>query len=85
MAKNKATRAIDVIAFILLVVGGLNWGLVGFFGFNLVEAIFGTMSPASRIVYALVGLAAIYEIFMWRSIQHRWSCELWPSPRKTAA
>lgn len=48
------------IAFILVVVGGLNWGLVGLFNFDLVAAIFGAMSTISRIAYVLVGLAAIY-------------------------
>ena len=54
---------LDWIAFVLVVVGGLNWGLVGFFSFDLVATIFGDMSIISRIVYALVGLAALYGIF----------------------
>jgi uncharacterized membrane protein YuzA (DUF378 family) len=51
------------IVFILVIVGGLNWGLVGIFGFDLVAAIFGAMSIISRIVYTLVGVAAVYMIF----------------------
>ena len=51
---------VDWVAGILVVIGGLNWGLVGFFNFDLVAAIFGTMSPVARIVYDLVGLAALY-------------------------
>jgi uncharacterized membrane protein YuzA (DUF378 family) len=51
------------IAMGLLIVGGINWGLVGFFGFDLVAAIFGPMSVLSRIVYALVGLSALYSIY----------------------
>ena len=54
---------IDVIALILVIIGGLNWGLVGIFHFDLVAAIFGDMSILSRVVYAVVGLAAIYCIF----------------------
>lgn len=50
------------IALILVVVGGLNWGLVGAFDFNLVSALFGDMSMLSRIVYVLVGLSAIYML-----------------------
>jgi uncharacterized protein len=50
----------DWIAFVLLIVGGLNWGLVGAFNFDLVATIFGDMTALSRIVYVLVGLAAIY-------------------------
>lgn len=55
---------LDWIAVILLIIGGLNWGLVGFFKYDLVAAIFGDMSVVSRIVYDLVGLAALYMIFM---------------------
>lgn len=57
----KKMGTMGTIAFILVVVGGLNWGLVGAFGFNLVEAIFG-MSMVANIVYILVGLSAIYMI-----------------------
>ncbi len=49
-------------ALVLLVIGGLNWLLVGAFNFDLVAAIFGEMSPVSRIVYVLVGLAAIWTL-----------------------
>lgn len=52
------------IALILLIVGGVNWLLVGVFEFDLVAAIFGEMSVLSRIVYALVGLAAIYALIV---------------------
>lgn len=52
------------IALILLVVGGVNWLLVGAFNFDLVAALFGDMSPLSRIVYIVVGLAALYVLFM---------------------
>ena len=86
MTKNNIPKGIDIIAAALLVVGGLNWGFVGIFGINLVEFLFGTMSPASRIVYTLVGVAALYQLFMWRAIQRRWGCDLWPaSPKETTA
>ncbi|NTU66867.1 MAG: DUF378 domain-containing protein [Candidatus Moranbacteria bacterium] len=55
-------NAIDWIAIILLAVGGLNWGLVGIFNFDLVAAIFGDMSALSRIVYAVVGICAVYVL-----------------------
>ena len=48
------------VAFILTVIGGLNWGLVGAFNFNLVTSILGTVAYAERTVYVLVGLSAIY-------------------------
>lgn len=56
----KKLNALDLVALVLVVVGGLNWGLVGFFKFDLVAAIFGDMSTLSRIVYGLVGLCAVY-------------------------
>ena len=66
-------KAIDVVTGVLLVVGGLNWGLVGFFGFDLVAAIFGEMSVLSRIVYSLVGLSAVYQAAAVKSMKRRWS------------
>ena len=54
---------LDWVAIVLVIVGGLNWGLVGAFNFDLVATIFGAMSALSRIVYVLVGLAAIYLIY----------------------
>lgn len=56
-------NAIDWTAFALVIIGGLNWGLVGFFNFDLVAAIFGDGSALSRIVYSLVGLSALYMAF----------------------
>ena len=50
---------IFILSVILLTIGGLNWGLVGLFNFNLVSALFGDMSILSRIVYVLVGISAI--------------------------
>jgi len=54
--------ALDWVAVVVLVIGGLNWALVGLFNFDLVAAIFGDMSALTRIVYDLVGLAAIYVL-----------------------
>jgi len=67
-------KTIDVIAAVLLVVGGLNWGLVGLFKFDLVAALFGGQAASlARIVYSLVGGAAIYQGLQWKAIQTRWS------------
>ena len=66
-------RTIDVLAAVLLVVGGLNWGLVGLANFDLVATIFGEMSMLSRLVYALVGLAGLYQAAGWRAVQRRWA------------
>ncbi len=57
-----------LIVYILVIIGALNWGLVGFFGFDLVAAIFGNMSVLSRIVYSLVGLSALILLFINREI-----------------
>lgn len=54
---------LDRVALVLLIVGGVNWGLVGLFSFDLVAAIFGPMSLLSRIVYIWVGAAALYSIY----------------------
>jgi len=55
----------DWIAFILLIIGGLNWGLVAF-GYDAVSAIFGEMSTLSVIIYGLIGLSAIYMLVFMR-------------------
>lgn len=53
---------LDLIAFILVLIGAINWGLIGFFEFDLVAALFGNMTTFSRIIYGLVGLAGLYSI-----------------------
>ena len=55
-------RALNILTQVLLIVGGLNWLLIGAFDFDLVAALFGDMSPLSRVVYVLVGLSAIYQV-----------------------
>lgn len=55
-------KFLDTIALILVIVGAVNWGLIGFFQFDLVAALFGTMTMFSRVVYALVGLAGLYSL-----------------------
>jgi uncharacterized membrane protein YuzA (DUF378 family) len=60
---SSALAVIGTIATVLLIIGGLNWGLVGLFNFDLVATVFGPLSPLSRLVYGLVGLAALIAIF----------------------
>ena len=55
-------RIVDKIALVLIIIGAINWGLVGIFDFNLVDSIFGTMSVISRIIYALVGISGLWGI-----------------------
>lgn len=61
----KNQHLVDLIAVILLVIGGLNWGLVGLFNWDLIASIFGDMSALTRIIYVLIGLSAVYRIVMW--------------------
>lgn len=55
-------KVIDKIALVLIIIGALNWGLIGIFNFNLVDSIFGEMSIISRIIYSLVGISGIWGI-----------------------
>ena len=55
-------KVLDCIALTVAIIGAVNWGLIGFFDFNLVAAIFGSMSWISRIIYALVGICGLYLI-----------------------
>ena len=72
MKTIKTMKTVDVIIWTLLAIGGLNWGLIGLFNFDLVAAIFGEMSVLSRIVYIIVGLAALYDIVAVKAIWQRW-------------
>ena len=60
----------DWVSMVLLVVGGLNWGLVGLFEFDLVAALFGEMSWFTRLVYVLVGVSAVYMIAVSPRLRH---------------
>lgn len=55
-------RVVNAIVLTLVIVGGINWGLIGLFDYNLVEALFGSATWFTRIVYTIVGLSAIYAI-----------------------
>ena len=55
-------KVIDKIALILIIIGAINWGLIGFFNFNLVALIFGDVTMLSRIIYALVGISGLWGI-----------------------
>ena len=77
-------KKLDILAAVLVIVGGLNWGLVAIGEFDLVAALvgldFGETNALSRIVYGLVGLAAVYQIAQQATIRRRWSS----SPAVTA-
>ena len=55
-------RILNSVTLALVIIGGINWGLIGLFGFDLVATLFGEMSALSRIVYTLVGVSALYQI-----------------------
>ena len=63
-ADEHRMKAAEWIPMVLLVVGGLNWGLVGLFDFNLVSYLFGEMSGLARAVYVAVGLSALYSLYL---------------------
>lgn len=55
-------KCLDYIALTVAIIGAVNWGLIGFFSFDLVAFIFGNMSWLSRIIYAIVGICGLYLI-----------------------
>ena len=65
-------KKLDIAAAVLLIIGGVNWGIVGLTGSDLVGALFGNLSPLSRAVYLVVALAGVYEAVQWKAIQRRW-------------
>ena len=70
-------KKLDVVAAVLVAVGGINWGLVALAEFDLVATLvgheFGETNAASRLVYGLVGLSAVYQILQQHAIRRRWS------------
>lgn len=58
-------KFLNVFCLTVTIIGAINWGLVGFFDYNLIDAIFGTASAFSRVIYALVGLTGLYLISMY--------------------
>jgi uncharacterized membrane protein YuzA (DUF378 family) len=69
-------KVMDVVAAVLVVVGALNWGLVGVAQFDLVAALFGLsfgeVSGVTAVVYGLVGVAGLYQAIFWKRVQGRW-------------
>ena len=65
----KHRHLVDLIALILLIVGGLNCGIVGLFSIDVLATIFGDMAPLTRILYVLIGLSAVYRIAMWAKVK----------------
>ncbi len=63
-------KTMDYIALALVIIGAVNWGLIGFFSFDLVKVLFGDMTLLSRIVYALVGVAGLYSLSYFGRIKN---------------
>ncbi len=63
---SNTMKYIGLIAFILLIIGGLNWGAIGFFKYDVVAKIFGDMTTTTRVIYALVGLSALLKLVMMK-------------------
>jgi uncharacterized protein len=64
--EHRNFNALDWISLVLMIIGGLNWGLVGAFDIDLVATLFGSGSAISRVVYILVGLAALWGLAIFR-------------------
>lgn len=56
---------LDIVALILIIIGAINWGLIGFFKFDLIASLFGQLSAISRIIYAIVGISGIYSLILF--------------------
>ena len=67
----KNAHVLDIITVIILIIGGLNWGLIALNDTDVVAMILGKASGAARIVYGLVGLSAVYRLICWKGICHR--------------
>jgi len=61
----KNAQVLQTIAMIFLLIGGLNWGLIGIFEWNFIASVFGYTSVMTRTLYALAGLSAVYRILVW--------------------
>lgn len=61
-------KTLDYFALTIVIIGAVNWGLIGFFDWNLVASLFGSMSLLSRIIYALVGLCGLYLLTMYMKL-----------------
>jgi hypothetical protein len=58
-------KKLELLAMILMIIGGLNWGLIGFFNYNLVTSLLGDASTWTKVVYCLVGVCALYEAYQF--------------------
>lgn len=69
--RDNSMRKLDVFAGVLVIIGAVNLGVVGLFDVNLID-FFVENTVADRLIYAVIGIAAIYRVIYWRSIRSRW-------------
>ena len=63
------SKCIDYTTLTIIIIGAINWGLIGFFNFNLVTFLFGQATWISRVIYAIVGLCGLYQISVYCRIR----------------
>jgi len=78
-------KTMDILVAVLVLVGALNWGLVGALRFDLVATLLGDGTMAARAVYLLVGLAGLFQALNWKSIQRRWAGAMTPAAVRVLA
>ncbi len=69
---EKMMRSIDVVTLFLIVLGALNWGLMGILSFDLFATIFGHMTVLTRIMYTLIGFAGLYQLSQFKIMHGKW-------------
>jgi uncharacterized protein len=83
--ETKVWKPLDCVTYGLMIIGAVNWGLVGFFQFDLLAFLFGPMSALTRIIYALIGLSGLYNIVELPAMIRRWHVHAHVEPMHTAA
>ncbi len=76
-------KALDIIAYTLLIMGAICWGWMGFFGVDPIALLFGAMTRTSKFVYSLICLAAFYDLLSMPAIFRRWDIHLNDRPAQT--
>lgn len=67
-------KKLDILTALLVILGGINWGLIGLFGFDLIEFVF-EKTWIDRLLYILIGFSAIYKVVNWETIKARWKAK----------
>lgn len=70
--EGRHMKIVDILVAIILILGGLNWGVFGLLNINILQLIFSHQPLIERLIYIVVGLAALYQILQWKAIKQRW-------------